>query len=509
MVGDDPGAAPKEAAPSFGGADFVWTQTHGLAAEKLGFAIRSRLPVILMIGADGGGKTRLAREVVEHGPEDRQVLFIADPAALGDDPERYIRTVMPEVPAAPVNGGPGLPVLVIDDAHRLDPATLVRLVDLAEPETGAPGSLRLVLIGPRALSDTLSAVRPHAVGPMIDLPELGKADIETFVRALMRQPGNDKSPPDKEEMERIAKMSLGNPRRILRLLGRRGVDEAAATPARGPDRAGPSVRSGGAATAKARLFHPLVVVAGLSLLGMLGVGGAYTYFGLGGMAPPAMAPPIPADRAARDLAQRPVAVPPAPQGETAAPRALIAPVQAIPPSTDTARLFYRAGVELAARDSAASVAAFAHAALLGHEKAAYFLGQMYQTGEGVPRNEVLARAWYASIADSMPRAAQALAALPLVDAAPRSDTAPAVLHAELRGSAQFVVVWSDAAVVPGARYAVEFADRNRAILETVTATVPALRLRTHFAADAFRVVRSLGDARHASDWFVVPKLVNR
>ena len=55
---------------------------------------------------------------------------------------------------------------------------------------------------------------------------------------------------------------------------------------------------------------------------------------------------------------------------------------------------FRLAVAMPVADPEATLAAYSLAALGGHNRAAYYLGQKYELGEGVPRNLNVARAWY-------------------------------------------------------------------------------------------------------------------
>ena len=61
----------------------------------------------------------------------------------------------------------------------------------------------------------------------------------------------------------------------------------------------------------------------------------------------------------------------------------------------------------ATRDVAEAAVWYARAAAAGNHRAAFNLGQLYESGEGVPANADLARAWYA--AADLPAAREHLA----------------------------------------------------------------------------------------------------
>jgi hypothetical protein len=71
----------------------------------------------------------------------------------------------------------------------------------------------------------------------------------------------------------------------------------------------------------------------------------------------------------------------------------------VPPDEVAADQFFRQGLEVAIQDRRAAVVAFSRAAIRGHARSAYYLGQIYETGDGVPADTALARAWYALAGD--------------------------------------------------------------------------------------------------------------
>jgi hypothetical protein len=74
-------------------------------------------------------------------------------------------------------------------------------------------------------------------------------------------------------------------------------------------------------------------------------------------------------------------------------------LETVPPDEVAADQFFRQGLEVAIQDRRAAVVAFSRAAIRGHARSAYYLGQIYETGDGVPADTALARAWYALAGD--------------------------------------------------------------------------------------------------------------
>lgn len=66
-----------------------------------------------------------------------------------------------------------------------------------------------------------------------------------------------------------------------------------------------------------------------------------------------------------------------------------------PMDPSTGEPFFDAALDDATADRAAAAVAYSRAAARGHARAAYYLGQMYETGDGVAHAPGTARAWYA------------------------------------------------------------------------------------------------------------------
>ena len=76
-----------------------------------------------------------------------------------------------------------------------------------------------------------------------------------------------------------------------------------------------------------------------------------------------------------------------------------------------AELLFRQAVDTALADPAGAAILYARAGALGHRRAAAYLAQMYETGDGVPLNPALARLWYTRAGTGIRGVAERLAAL--------------------------------------------------------------------------------------------------
>ena len=145
-------------------------------------------------------------------------------------------------------------------------------------------------------------------------------------------------------------------------------------------------------------------------------------------------------------------------------------------------------------DPSAAAIDYARAALRGEELAAYYLGQLYETGDGVPRDLALARSWYASVEDGVRGARRRLKDL----GEPDRETALAAPQPLLGGTldtggAEFV--WTSGEGADPAFFVVELsAGPDTPLRRLLPQTTSALR------------VESLGDARMWRVFAVAPDM---
>ncbi|MBM9594032.1 tetratricopeptide repeat protein [Roseitranquillus sediminis] len=194
---------------------------------------------------------------------------------------------------------------------------------------------------------------------------------------------------------------------------------------------------------------------------------------------------------------------PVPATAEADPFGAIPATPALPADADpeaTASDLHLLALDLAVADPGAAAIAFARAAVRGHERSAYYLGQLYETADGVPYNLHLARAWYA--AASMPEEEQRLeeVAEPATAAAP---TPPRLLSAARTGDGAVELVWtSDAS--GGASFLVEVFAEDGSPVASEELSLSALRLDIPSDPLAWRVTALQGDVRAPSDLQTIP-----
>ena len=162
---------------------------------------------------------------------------------------------------------------------------------------------------------------------------------------------------------------------------------------------------------------------------------------------------------------------------------------------------FRTALELAFVDREAAAVAFARAGIGGHPRAAYYLGQVYEAGDGVPVDLALSRAWYARAAETIPGAARRLEAIP----EPEGDAAigaPALLWGSRNPDGTVELVWTSAEGGDPDGYLVQLAaTADGAPIHAEHVAVSAARLEPPAEAAYWRV-RALGaDGRNAvSEW---------
>ena len=172
---------------------------------------------------------------------------------------------------------------------------------------------------------------------------------------------------------------------------------------------------------------------------------------------------------------------------------------------DPAAQFHRA-LEIAGRDPTAAIVAYARAALMGHHRAAYYLGQIYETGDGVPTDFALARAWYERAAVSDDRARTLLGGVPEPELQ-GAIAVPLLLFAGRSGAMRADFVWTSGEGKDPAYYILEIAVAPEdGPLETFRLKSSAANLPVGKEADYWRIVAVDADSGiAASDWQRIPE----
>ena len=130
-----------------------------------------------------------------------------------------------------------------------------------------------------------------------------------------------------------------------------------------------------------------------------------------------------------------------------------APAPAIPADSAGAEAAFLHALEIATDDPRTAVIDYARAALLGHGRAALYLGQIYETGDGVPVDFVIARHWYEVAAPANPHAQRRLSELP--QAEPGELVPPIPLLAQPAGGGADDFIWTSGAGADPLSYVVQ------------------------------------------------------
>lgn len=200
--------------------------------------------------------------------------------------------------------------------------------------------------------------------------------------------------------------------------------------------------------------------------------GAAAGFGLAALAPVFPGGDTAGEGAVHDVAPA-VSATRDPDAEARA-AALEAFARTMPPDAEAR---FRLAVSLAGVDPEKAVVAYSHAAAHGHARAAYYLGQVFETGDGVPVDLVLARNWYRVAAEDLRGAEASLTGLPDPEQGPLAPPEPLVGRRIADGMAE--LSWASGEGADPAGYTIEFAGESSpetlgSDRQTVSATLVAV-----------------------------------
>lgn len=195
--------------------------------------------------------------------------------------------------------------------------------------------------------------------------------------------------------------------------------------------------------------------------------------------------PVTTDRAqpSADAAVEQAAVAPPPGAPAAAPAPIPEPV-AITPEPSVTALMQRA-LDVEAEDPAEAAVAYARAAIRGRARAAYYLGQLYETGLGIEPNPGMARLWYAAAAD-LPSARRRLEAASAADAPLAAPAPPVPIFQARLDTGASEMIWRVSDVVMPVRFRVEALGPREEPLPAQETTVPGLVVP--FPVSTWRVI---------------------
>lgn len=208
--------------------------------------------ILLVIGGLGTGKTTLLRQFVTQAGETWRTALVS--AHAGMDREEFMTAIMhafglPMDASIPferrrtvlidhlhaLRQAARMPILIVDDAHHLDPDAMELVLDLSEQNEGEH-LLSTILVGTPQLQTLFAtpALAPlqNRIAHTFDLPPLGESDTARYLRHRMRAAGApDQGPFTPELASRIHAATGGVPAAINEM-AHHVLTEQAGTPMR-------------------------------------------------------------------------------------------------------------------------------------------------------------------------------------------------------------------------------------------------------------------------------------
>lgn len=200
--------------------------------------------------------------------------------------------------------------------------------------------------------------------------------------------------------------------------------------------------------------------------------------------------------AGSDEDRRPASIP---NGD--AQRAAAGHSSAHPADAAAAEAAFLHALDVAMEDPQAAAVAYARAALMGHERAAYYLGQIYETGDGVPVDFAIARHWYDVASRGNRHAQRQLPELPRPESGELSPPLPLLAAPVGNGHADFV--WTSGPGADPLSYVLEISaepSAGPAIAYPVVGSAARLPLGAHASHWRVLALEPGGGRPAVSDW---------
>ena len=162
---------------------------------------------------------------------------------------------------------------------------------------------------------------------------------------------------------------------------------------------------------------------------------------------------------------------------------------------------FRFAVLLADKDPQLALVAYSHAAAQGHPRAAYYLGQIFEIGDGVPVDIALARAWYQKAAIVLDVAQSSLARLSSPERG--AFLPPQPLMGRVTADARAELSWTSSEGPDPEAYVIEFAGASSSeTLGSMMVFVSAALATLPPGAERWRVIATGRNSPElqASDW---------
>lgn len=240
-------------------------------------------------------------------------------------------------------------------------------------------------------------------------------------------------------------------------------------------------------------------LAGAAVIGLVAIGGY--------VLTPDRAPVDQAAETPAVAVQAPEAATPAPAPIAPEPVAEPAPRQAaivteVEENAPDAQILLTQALEADIVDQAAALALYKRAALWGNERAAYYLGQLYETGIGVEADPNSARAWYRKAPDISGAVAR-LRELDVADPSPAEVPGmPTPNRQTILTAGQSELYWSAPDGPDPVQYRVEFNVEGSEQIEQIDTDLTAALIEQPVARWRVAALRADGTPGPASDWAV-------
>lgn len=480
--------------------------------STIAHAIRSGNSICVLTGPAGSGKTLLARAIAEDLRPERQAVVIGMSRGVPPDlPD----AVLAGLGMASEGWGRGKSLrslrrflrnghardqrflLILDDAERLSRQAFDQLLRISDLQIKGEPLLPILLVGDTDLETRLEQRELHDVqnrvcGPFL-LPGFARDDIAPYLAHRLNLVGHDCNadslPFDDDSIDALFDKTQGLPL-ALNTLATRALVEA--------DRRGTGlvdadlVRdvatniSDRPATSQedALILAPVEDAAPQDALSPVGSVSPFR------AAMQSEATPTPRPRKLRGLwlwsaaalgvlAAGVILLPSSRQNDAGVPEAKVAPqaplalaapepapastrlpLSALPrpagiSTAPDAKSILQQALDLGVEDPEAAILLYERAALWGNERAAYYLGQFYESGLGVPADPLRARGWY-KMAGHIEGAKARLEALPAPDAVEGELSAPLPVMQAVYPDGRAELHWRKGEGVGPARFAIEY-----------------------------------------------------